>query len=50
MALNYHLLQKTKRLSFKNVELLNEMSLLDFGCKGESAHNKIPPGILKFKK
>lgn len=43
------LITKNKRLSFKNVELLNEMSLLDFGCKGESAHNKIPPGILRFK-
>ncbi|MFZ3383600.1 MAG: hypothetical protein WA144_06715 [Candidatus Methanoperedens sp.] len=43
------IITKNKRLSFKNVELLNEMGLLDFGRIGESPKNKIPPGILKFK-
>ena len=43
------IITKNKRLSFKNVELLNEMGLLDFGRKGENSQNKIPPGILRFK-
>lgn len=38
---------KNKRLSYQNVEFINEMGLLDFG--GESAKNN-PSGSLRFKK
>jgi len=44
------IITKNKRLSYKNVELLNEMGLLDFGHEAESSQKKSNPGILKFKK